>query len=157
MKQKTARGEAAAFFEEAIAIETDECILWPFSKKTNGYADIKRNGRMNYVHRLMCLEAHGLPPTDGLEAAHSCGVRHCINKKHLRWATHKENHADRIMHGTSNRGAANGNAKLTAEGVLAIRARFCAGESRKSIAKDFGIQPATVTEITGNRVWGWVA
>lgn len=65
-----------------------------------GYGLIRIDGVMCRVHRLVCIRRHGPPPTDDLEAAHSCGNAGCVNPRHIRWATRFENAADKKLHGT---------------------------------------------------------
>jgi hypothetical protein len=60
------------------------------------------SGHFERATRVMCKLAHGPAPTPKHHAAHSCGKGHeaCINPKHLRWATPRENAADAKLHGT---------------------------------------------------------
>lgn len=58
--------------------------------------------RNAYVHRLV-LEAFVGPCPPGMEGAHGNG-RHTDNRpENLRWATHRENVADAVKHGTHGR------------------------------------------------------
>jgi hypothetical protein len=113
------------------------------------------DGRNRSVHQLSCERQNGPAPVDK-EAAHNCGVRGCINRRHLRWKTRKENHADKIIHGTTNRGERQGHSKLTTDDVLAIRSRIAAGEVQHNVAADFGVTRETVTGIKLGRSWGWL-
>jgi hypothetical protein len=93
---KTGHGAARTFFETVVlAHESDECLLWPFALNYMGYG--KLGGRI--VSRLVCRAVYGPPPRDH-EAAHSCTNKNCVSARHLRWATHKENEADKYLHGT---------------------------------------------------------
>ena len=87
-----------------VAAAGDECLHWPFSRLPAGYGIVggRAVGRQ-YAHSLACTWAHG-PRPEGKQAAHSCGKASCFNPKHLRWATVTENHADKVLHGTSGRG-----------------------------------------------------
>lgn len=53
------------------------------------------------VHRLVCAAFHGEPPSPAHEVAHSDGNAHNNNQNNLRWATRRENEADKIIHGTN--------------------------------------------------------
>src|ERR1039458_3356779 len=78
--------------------ETDQCIAWPFGESGHGYG--AKVSDLGYPHQFICRKFHGPEPTAKHEVAHGCGNRICINPKHLRWATHTENEADKLLHGT---------------------------------------------------------
>lgn len=130
----------------------DECILWPYAKTRDGYGRLRCSGAITGAHVLALTRTAGARP-EGLEAAHSCGVPECINPQHLRWATPKENQADRRDHGTDPVGEQNGRAKLTAADVLKIRARASSGESHQSISEDFPVGRSGVSLIVNRRRW----
>lgn len=81
-----------------LAIETDECVLWRHATNSAGYGQIGVNGRSTGVHVIACEYRHG-PRPEGLHAAHYCGVKLCVNPRHLRWATRSENEYDKVRHG----------------------------------------------------------
>ncbi len=60
-----------------------------------------------YVHRLV-LEAFVGPCPAGMEGCHNDGDRANNRLDNLRWDTSKNNHADRLEHGTDTRGEKNG-------------------------------------------------
>lgn len=146
------RGEPLAFFEKAAASETDKCIFWPYASKGRGYGEVWLKGEKRFVHQAMCEAAHGAGFPGG-EVAHSCGVKLCINPRHLRWATRRENHADKRMHGTDPRGERGPGAKLTWETVREIRRRVAAGEMQKDVAAAHGISRAATSMIVNRRSW----
>lgn len=114
-------------------------------------------GRRTLASRVMCVLAHGEPPDLSYEAAHSCGngANGCLNPGHLSWKTRTENQGDRVEHGTHQRGERQWKAKLTESDVRTIRKR--AEQERQSvIAKDYGINQCTVSEIKTGRKWGWL-
>jgi hypothetical protein len=73
--------------------DTDDCILWLHGLNKDSYPQVCVERRTRLGHRLVCERYHG-PCPPGKEVAHSCAVRNCINPKHLRWATHKDNMRD---------------------------------------------------------------
>jgi len=87
---------------------------------------------------------HGKPPTSKHHASHQCGVRACVNKRHLSWKTPSENEQDKRMHGTYSRGPAR---KLSDGDVREIRRRGSEGESLSSISRDFPITHGSVRKI----------
>jgi hypothetical protein len=85
------------FVEKAIEYEGADCLTWPFTisggnRRYGGYATNRRYG--GRISRYICKTVYGAPPKPTYEAAHSCNNKLCINQKHLRWATHKENMND---------------------------------------------------------------
>lgn len=158
LKGRTAIGEAIKFFEDGLLYEGDMCLIWPYSKNTVGYGQVKYGDRMEYVHRLACIEANGPPPTPSHEAAHSCGKGSsgCFNKRHLSWKTRLENQADRVGHGTHIFGERHGRAKISEEAARAILAMKGA-KSQRAIAAEFGVSQSHVSEIHKGKKWGWLA
>lgn len=150
MRRRAQYGEAKAFLTAALEYSSEECLLWPFSKKS-GYGSIHANGRVIRAHLVICKAVHGPKPFANAEAAHTCGIPACVNPRHLRWVTPKENQADRLMHGTHNRGERHNLAKLTAEQVQAIRART--GQTQREIANEFGITRPHVSHILKHKTW----
>lgn len=94
-------GETEKWCRAAAQYTGAECLLWPFKRVyPNGYGAYNTRQLATTAHRFVCRLAHGEPPQPKLQAAHSCGNRLCCNPRHLRWATCRENLADRKAHGT---------------------------------------------------------
>lgn len=96
--RKQIKSKQALFIEQSLQIDTDHCHDWPFAKVGKGYAIIVINGNNVSVARLVCERVYGPPLTPKAESAHSCKNPSCINKLHLRWATHKDNMNDKTIH-----------------------------------------------------------
>lgn len=105
------------------------------------------------VHSLVCEAFHGPKPSPSHECAHADGVRTNCRASNLRWATSRENNADRVLHGTNPIGARNPRAKLTAINVWAIRARYLLGETAASLSRCFGIADTHVLRIVSGDAW----
>ena len=133
------------------------------------------------VHRLVCAAFNGAMPDDRQNVAHNDGNPHNNNASNLRWATHKENEADKVIHGTNMRGKPSwvpperrprgqrhgrhtmpertargergGLAKLTEAKVTSIRLD---ARPRKEIAADFGISVTMVGFIQRGISWAHV-
>ena len=84
---------------------------------------IRIDGRPKHViaSRLVCEAWHGPPPHADMHAAHCDGDRLNNHYSNLRWATAKDNCADKLLHGTVQRGENNARAKLTESEVREIR------------------------------------
>lgn len=149
------RGVAAKFIRDvAVPFALDECLRWPYTVDPSGRARVKWGGSHQLAHRLVCRLAHGDPPTAQHEVAHSCGCSHlgCVNPRHLRWATHTENEADKKMHGTSQHGERNHQAKLTNLQVVEIR-KLKGSASQQAIADRFGVSQTLVGLIHRKQRW----
>lgn len=154
----TARGAAQRFMEEVvIPYQGDGCLAWPFGNNGKGYGTFHVKRRAVSASTYACEKAHGPRPTPQHEAAHSCGKGHllCCNPRHLRWATTKENHADKLRHGTVMLGEKNNSAKLTADQVRAIR-EMLGRTPQHEIARRFGVQQMTISKIARGKTWGWL-
>jgi hypothetical protein len=105
----------------------------------------------------MCIEARGRPPTPTHEAAHHCGKGNegCTNPKHIYWATSAQNQSDRIIHGTTNRGSRQGQAKLTEFDVLQIR-QLMTSRTQTQLAQQFQVSPSTISNIKTGKNWSWL-
>lgn len=147
---KAAHGEPMSWLMTHRGHTDEACLIWPFARDRKGYAKLQQGG----AYRVMCEVAHGRPPSPEHEAAHSCGLGHegCVNPRHLRWATRKDNSADRLAHGTDLRGAKSPTTSLKPMQVEEIRS--LAGRMRqKDIAMRFGIGQSTVSRIQRGKVW----
>lgn len=101
------------------------------------------------VHRLVLDAFVGQRPK-GMEARHLDGTRNNNRLENLCWGTKSENMMDKVAHGTSSRGAACGNAKLTKDDVLAIRAH---NGSQQEVADKFGISQVHAGRIINRECW----
>lgn len=146
-------GTALPLLLSMIAIEQDECTIWTHARNPGGYAIVRMNGTDRGGHVIACESAHG-PRPKGLFAAHNCGVRACINPRHLRWATPAENVADMLRHGTMPNGNSHPQAKLQPHEVLQIRAMFKTGQyTRAKLAEMFGVTPRIIRLIITGQSW----
>lgn len=152
--ERPSRGKPEEFLKSVVlSHEGDDCLEWPFAKLDMGYGIIARpkgTTRTRLVHRLVCEIVNG--PADEMDAAHSCGNTGCCNPKHIRWATHVENMADREDHGTDLRGERSGTAKLTDAKVLQIRAMH-GKVSQQRLAEMFSVTISNISMITSRRTW----
>lgn len=156
---RTFRGEPLRFLKEKVLIcaTDDACLIWPYGRNDKGYAQAWIDGRLRLVSRVVCDHTHGPPPSPKHEAAHSCGRGHlgCVASSHLSWKTSSENQADKIIHGTTNRGKKHKDAKLTENNVRAIRS-LRGVLSFVQIASRFGVSKGAVADIFAERSWAWL-
>lgn len=137
-------------FQHLSSIETDECVLWPYRLSANGYGTINRSGHERRTHRMSLKKATGLNPPRTVYALHSCPNRHCLNPRHLRWGTAKENAQDRVAFGVGNKGTDHGRAILTEKDVLEIRSGSI---SIRKAAEKYGVGTTTVKLARRGETW----
>lgn len=102
------------------------------------------------VHRLVCAAFNGPQPSPLHEVAHNDGVRWHNNASNLRWATKKENHEDRIAHGTIHFGEQHYFSKINKHQALEI---LRDKRPQPQIAKQYGISQQTVSKIKTGSTW----
>jgi len=122
----------------------------------NGYLSVRlyKGGKEKivYVHRLVAA-AFILQENEGLCVCHCDGDRANNAAQNLRWDTVKNNHADKVMHGTLLNGERIKHSKITEKMVIEIRERLLRGEQQKDIAVIFGISQPSVSDINKRRTW----
>jgi hypothetical protein len=101
------------------------------------------------VHKLVMEAFVGKRP-ESMECCHNDGNAFNNHLSNLRWDTPKNNHADKIRHGTTNRGERCGTAKLTLEQVKAIRKD---DRLQRLIAADYNIAESMISRIKNGVRW----
>lgn len=152
----TFRGRPLEFLLDASYSESEDCIIWPFNRDQSGYARVRVNGKLTGGHIFVCEKVNGPKPPNKDQAAHSCGNGHlgCITPKHLRWATTRENSADRVVHGTDNRGIKNHHAVLSDDDVISIRS--AKDVPIKELASRYGVTSRNIYSIRRGDSWSWL-
>ena len=136
---------------ERIRVDAAGCFLWQGSL-VNGYGNIWYNGRSDRAHRLSYETFRG-PVPPGLCVCHDCDVRACINPAHLFLGTKLDNAWDAVAKGRFRHSEAHRSAKLTAEQVVAIVARYNAGEGAADLSAEYGISRKSLMAILHGRHW----
>jgi hypothetical protein len=104
--------------------------------------------------RRICEAFHGASPTEAHQAAHDDGVRTNNAPGNLRWATCRENHADRRRHGTDPVGERNGRAKLRWDVIEVMKAQRTAGLSFARVAALHGVSKRQAMRVISGAQWG---
>jgi hypothetical protein len=111
-----------------------------------------------YVHRLV-LEAFVGPCPEGMEACHFPDQdRMNCRLENLRWDTRAANQADKVAHGTSNRGARRHMARLSDADVLDMVAtrKAIPSATYTDLAILYGVSMQAVANIFQGHNWGWL-
>lgn len=100
------------------------------------------------ANRLIAETFLGPPPTPQHQCAHGDGDKLNNNISNLRWATVRENNADKDLHGTERRGSASPRAKFTDAQVVEIRSSFTGKRGEiLALAKRFRVGASTMNRI----------
>lgn len=147
------------FFEKVEAGDPDECWTWTAYKIPTGYGQVGLGGQTVLAHRLS-YRIHFEDPGESC-VLHGCDNPSCVNPRHLRLGTQKENiveasEKDRL-HTVRMPGEENPNTPLTERDVRHIRARYSEdGASMYELASVFGVTRQTISNIVHRRTWGHV-
>ena len=153
---KAPDGAPIRFVKKALRHRSSECLIYPYGKDSNGYANIWFHGVCTRVHVLVCELAHGKAPRGKPFALHGeCGNPECVNPKHLYWGSQKSNMADAIRHGTTTRGSKSASALVVEDQVRDIR-KLLGIVPQREIAERFGIHQTTVSNIATGATWAWL-
>lgn len=134
-----------------------ERILAP--SLAGGYPSVnlcKGGQRKTKAVHLMVAEAFLGEKKEGSEVAHSDGDAMNPALSNLRYASHRENEADKVRHGTKfyARGESNGHAKLNEQQVIAIIHRYKVLKERQSdLAAEYGVDQSNISHIVRGAHW----
>jgi hypothetical protein len=134
----------------------DAC--WPYTGYTTrlGYGQMWVMGKLTYAHRVAFELANG-PIPDGMVVCHTCDNPPCCNPAHHVLGTKATNSADMVAKNRSTRGARHGGAKLTAEQVREIRARYAqrktAHVTQASLAAEYNVGAGAIQQIVDGKNW----
>lgn len=99
------------------------------------------------VHVAVCEAFHGPRPA-GMEVAHGNGDKTDNRPDNLSWKTRAQNHADKVRHGTDNRGQKHYACTLTDDMVREIRASTLPAPA---LAGRYGTSAAYIRHIKAGR------
>lgn len=113
--------------------------------------------KMMKVHRLVCATFNGPQPDNERRfVAHWDGNPKNNAPDNLRWASAKENIADKRRHGTHLQGAAHPQATLTEAQVRQIRSlppgRLPKGHMKRLVAQ-YGVDESSIANVRARRTW----
>ncbi len=153
-----------------------DCWEWRGTKRSDGYGNIRSDGKVIRAHRLSYTLNVGKIP-NGIFVLHRCDNPSCVNPRHLFLGTAKDNSQDMMSKGrnmhitkpwTLARGDRNGThtkpetvrrgsriewAKLDEGKVREIRSRYSGGESAPTLAKEFGVYFGTIYKVIYRHTW----
>lgn len=151
---KLPSGKSYEEFVRLSQIETDECVVWPYSKAgQRRYGQVYVRSKPHYAHEL-AIEVRLGPRPNGMIVLHGeCNNPSCMNYRHLRWGTPSENNLDRRRDGTAPIGIRNPQARLNDEEVKKIRERYANGEAQRKLATEYGVGVMTINRAIRSESW----
>ena len=106
-----------------------------------------------YIHQLVAEGFIGDCP-EGEEVRHLNGDRDDNRIENIEYATHKDNVADRVPHGTHNRGERHNMVKLTRDQVEEIRNRYRTTDvTQAELVTDYPVSQAQISNIINGKSW----
>ncbi len=114
----------------------------------------KRRGYL--LNRLVCEAFYGLPPSPKHHAAHNNGDSSDNRAENLRWATPKENMADKRRHGTHREGESVSFSKLTVRDIGYIRRLRADGWTTLELSEIFRVSGGTISSVLRGKSWASV-
>lgn len=140
------------FWEKVDRRGPNDCWEWQAYCDEDGYGKITVNRFPRRAHRFSWQLAHG-PIPNGAWVLHKCDNRPCVNPGHLYLGTAADNARDALQRTGHYVGENAPTAKLTWDQVRQIRKRYAAGETRSSIASDYGVTRGCIGHIVINQTW----
>lgn len=144
----------AKFLRNVSPITETGCHIYLCGVPTNhgGHVQVKFDGKRIMAHRMAWELVNGEIPKNML-VLHKCDVPSCVNVEHLFLGTVRDNMNDRGAKGRTARGDKVGTSKLSPSDVVTIKGRALRGESRRTIATDFGVSKTTIEKILDGKNW----
>lgn len=156
----TLQDQKRNFLAYLVDNPTSECVIWPYSKKPEGYGSYSIKGDESITaHRAALIMLTGENPQNMVAAHGPCNNRLCVNphpEHGMKWATHYENNIHRHRDGTMPIGERHHNSKLTEPQVIEIRMRASRGEVLSLIAKDYGVTGRHLRAVVKGEFWSHV-
>jgi hypothetical protein len=135
----------------AITANPDKCWEWQACKTASGYGKLTYK-RISYVaHRFAWFLTYGRLPEKLL--LHSCDNRPCVNPRHLREGTYKDNSDDMVSRHRHRTGESHSFAKLTEADLDRIEALLKTDITQRQIARMHSVTESVITEIKKGRTW----
>ncbi len=116
---------------------------------------LKSNGREECISvHAAVLEAFVGPRPEGHHACHADGDSQNNMLSNLRWASPRDNNADKATHGTNPAGERNPAAKITAAQAVEIRERYARGDASQSeLGREYGLHQTHISTIVRGEAW----
>ena len=152
------QGVVDRFWSKVIrTIDATKCWEWKASLRQDGYGQFKFHRKMWGAHRFSYMIRNNNIIDGDLFVCHTCDNRKCVNPDHLFTGTQKDNLADAVAKGITNRGIKNGRCRLTPLTVAFIREIYKrGGVSKLLLSHVFDISYTQTRRILSEESWSWL-
>jgi hypothetical protein len=142
------------FESKSIPEPNSGCFLWLGTLLGNGYGQFKAEGVRYLAHRYAWERENG-PVPDGLEVRHFvCANRTCVNVRHMRLGTAKDNADDRARDGRTAKGVLVNGAQLTEDIVRLVREEYGAKRATlQALADKYGVTKQAIWFAATRKTW----
>lgn len=133
----------------------DECWPWLGAFLSTSYGQLSQRGgpQKTYLAHRLAYEFTNGPIPHGMYVLHSCDNRRCVNPRHLRLGTAKDNIHDALDRGRCPTGEKNISAKLSGNQIDVIRRMLATGMGHKAISEQFGVSRGHISAIASGKTW----
>ena len=151
---KTRPEETEAFIESALRFTGDGCLEWPFARDHDGYGVKQIDGRQWRVPRVICGALAGRVLAADELALHSCDNPPCVNPRHLRIGTIRDNAQDAKDRGRNIHGGRHHETHFTDADIMEIRRAYAFTDaSQQDLAEQWGVEQAAIGSIVKGKTW----
>lgn len=141
-------------FWSHVNVTQTGCWEWTEGKFSDGYGQVRLNGKKFRTHRLAWSLTNNQEIPKGKLIMHDCDNRICINPEHLLLGTHKANMKMMTDRGRQAFGDKNGFSKLNWASVYWIRKTVEDGViTQKQAALLFGMSKQSISNVVLGKDW----
>ena len=163
MKTFTPSYDDEVRFWSRVSKSPEGCWTWTGASLKHGYGIFYCDGKSILTHRFSA-KISGILVNDNLCVCHTCDRPSCVRPSHLFEGTRQQNTLDMFAKkrdlyslGKKFRNHAKGedasNHKLRTDEVVSIKKLFSLGGRTSSIARQYGVSQATISNIRHGDTW----
>lgn len=135
-----------------------ECLEWTgYCEPKDGYAVITVGSHQVRRIQRVAYEVFIGPIPKAKYVLHHCDNRRCFEPSHLFLGDAKANALDCKAKNRHGRGERNGMSVFLERDIVEIRRRYAGGEFQSNIARSYGVDQTTISQITRRFTWKHVA
>lgn len=143
---------ATRLWERVDVRGPDDCWEWKAGLHKTGYGKLRSDAGV-FAHRAAYWLSTGHLPGRDTVIMHVCDNPPCCNPRHLKAGTIAENMRDMVEKGRAAKGERHSQARLTEKQARAAIQRVANGETRKSVALDFGVSRTCIEALVAGKTW----